>query len=88
MQQFSARTSYRGPSLEMRARGRRWSTNPLEKAKRFAAHTSTEAMLCASLWNIDDVHGPITLAGNEQFVTAECHVHRLTANLDRGLLPD
>jgi hypothetical protein len=32
--------------------------------------------------------GPVTLAGNKQFVTAECHVHRLTANLDHGLLPE
>jgi len=32
--------------------------------------------------------GPVTLTGNEQFVTAECHVHRLTANLDCRLLSE
>src|SRR6516164_2918896 len=44
--------------------------------------------LQAGLRNIDDVNGPVTVAGNEQFVTAECHAHRLTANLDRCLLPE
>jgi len=58
----------------------------LEKPKGFTARASAEAVLCAPLRNIDDVNGPVTLAGNEQFVTAECHIHRLTAHLDRGLL--
>src|SRR5262245_31025547 len=60
----------------------------LEKPKGFTARAGVEAVLCVPLRNIDDVNGPVTLAGNEQFVTAECHVHRLTANLDRGLLPE
>jgi hypothetical protein len=55
----------------------------LEKTKGFTARAGAEAVLCAPLWNIDDVHGTVTLAGNEQFVTAERHVHRLIANLDR-----
>src|SRR5262245_63981939 len=64
------------------------SGHALEKAKRFTACAGAEAVFCAPLWNIDDVHGPVTLAGNEQFVTAECHVHRLMTNLDRGLMPE
>jgi hypothetical protein len=60
----------------------------LEKPKGFTARARAEAMLCAPLRNIDDVNRPVTLAGNEQFVTAECHVHRLTANLDCGLPPE
>jgi len=38
--------------------------------------------------NIDDVDGPVTLAGDEQFFATERHVHRLTADLDRGLLAE
>src|SRR5262245_7859728 len=60
----------------------------LEKPKGFTARAGVKAVLCVPLRNIDDVNGPVTLAGNEQFVTAKCHVHRLTANLDRGLLPE
>src|ERR1700738_4279231 len=57
----------------------------LEETNRFTACTGAEALLCAPIWNIDDVHRSITLAGDEQFVVAEGHVHRLTADLDRGL---
>ena len=60
----------------------------LEKPKGFTARAGAELVLCKLLRNIDDMNRPVTLAGNEQFVTAECHVHRLTANLDRGLLPE
>src|SRR5262245_39924959 len=66
-------------------RSRRSIALALEKPKGFTARAGAEAVLCVPLRNIDDVNGPVTLAGNEQFVTAKCHVHRLTANLDCGL---
>ena len=52
----------------------------------FLTRAGAELVLCKLLRNIDDLNGPVTVAGNEQFVTAECHIHRLTAHLDRGLL--
>src|SRR5205807_1995999 len=36
--------------------------------------------------NIDYMHRPITLAGDEQLVAMECHVHGLAAHLDCRLL--
>ena len=44
------------------------------KTQGFTARAGAEAVLCAPLRNIDDMNGPVTLGGNEQFVTAECHV--------------
>src|SRR5580658_10620304 len=60
----------------------------LKKADGFAAGTGLEAALGAAPRNIDDMHGAVTLAGDEQFVAAERHVHRLRADLDRGLLAE
>src|SRR5262249_52531448 len=70
---------------EFRSRRARSIALALEKPKGFTARAGAEAVLCVPLRNIDDVNGPVTLAGNEQFVTAKCHVHRLTANLDCSL---
>ena len=53
------------------------------KLKGFTARAGAEAVLCAPLWNIDDANRPVTW--QKQFVIAEWHVHRLTANLDSGL---
>src|SRR3984885_3251037 len=58
----------------------------LEKADGFAAGAGLEAAFGAPVRNIDDMHRAVALAGDEQFVAAECHVHRLRADLDRGLL--
>src|ERR1700729_3481554 len=60
----------------------------LKKADGFAAGAGLEAALGAAAGNIDDVHGAVALAGDEQFVAAERHVHRLRADLDRGLLAE
>src|ERR1700730_9096197 len=35
--------------------------------------------------NIDDMHRPVALAGDEQIVAVERHVHGLMSDLDRGL---
>jgi len=58
----------------------------LKEAERLAAGAGLEAVLDARLRDIDHVHRAVALARNEQFVAAERHVHRLAADLDRGLL--
>src|SRR5580700_2374815 len=61
-----------------------WSPSPAlrgrmtsEEPHRLAARAGLEAALGALAWNIDDVHRAVALAGDEQFVAAERHVHRL-----------
>src|SRR6185437_81390 len=60
-------------------------TAALEKAQRLAALAGLEARLVAPPRNVDDVHGPVALAGDEQLVAVERHVHGLLADLDGGL---
>jgi hypothetical protein len=57
-----------------------------KKAQRFATRAGVEALLVPPRPNVDDVHRPVALSGDEQFVAAECHVHWLIADLDGGLL--
>src|SRR5262249_61125167 len=59
-----------------------------EKADALAARAGAEAVLRPAFDHIDDVDGPVALASDKQFVTAERHIHRLAADLDRGLLPE
>src|SRR6186997_2684165 len=60
----------------------------LEKPERFTAGAGLEALLPALARNIDHMDRAVALAGDEQFVAAVGHVHRLTADLDRGLLAE
>src|SRR6516162_6763856 len=60
----------------------------LEKAYGFAAGAGLEALLMSPVRNIDDVHGAVALAGDEQLVAVERHIHGLRADLDRGLLAE
>jgi hypothetical protein len=59
-----------------------------EKADGFAALTGLEMMFVAALWDVDNVHGSVSLAGDEQLVSAEGHVHRLIADFYGSLLPE
>src|SRR4029079_9783801 len=68
--------------------GRRTGTEPSEESERFATRAGLEALLPALAGNIDHVDRPVALAGDEQVVAAIHHVHRLAANLDRGLLTE
>ena len=45
-------------------------------------------MLDATTWNLDNMYGSISLACDEQLVSAKGHVHRLVANLYGNLLPE
>jgi hypothetical protein len=45
-------------------------------------------MFVATPWDIDNVHGAVPLACDEQLVPAEGHVHRLVADLYRRLPPE
>src|SRR5579863_9475256 len=73
------------PSFPLSKRLQRAIFRPLKKAHRFTAGAGAEAALGPPVRNVDDVHGAVALAGNEQFVAAERHVHWLRADLDRGL---
>src|SRR5581483_3969147 len=57
-----------------------------EKPQRLTAGAGLKARLVTAVRNIDDVHRAVALAGDEQLVAVERHVHRLAADLDRGLL--
>src|SRR5258705_1021722 len=60
----------------------------LKKGQRLAARAGLETVLHPPRWNIDDVHRPVALAGDEQFVAAERHVHWLTADPDGMLVAE
>src|SRR6266567_2386187 len=59
-----------------------------EESQRLAAGAGLEVVLDPARRNIDDMHRSVTLAGDEQFVAAERHVHWLMSDLDRGLLAE
>src|SRR3954451_23014617 len=59
-----------------------------EKTQRLAALAGVETVLHPSRRNVDDVHRPVALAGHEQLVTAERHVHGLAADLDGALVTE
>src|SRR6185437_16902164 len=63
-----------------------YSLPHLEEPDRLAALAGLEARLVPLVRNVDHMHRAIALAGHEQFVAMERHVHRLAADLDRGLL--
>src|SRR5262249_1924539 len=59
-----------------------------EEAQRLAARAGLEARLVLARRNVDDVDRSIALAGDEQFVAVERHVHGLAADLDGGLIAE
>ena len=56
-------------------------TTALEEAERLAALAGLEARLVPPVRNIDHMHRAVALAGHEQFVAVERHVHRLLPTL-------
>src|SRR5262245_21239955 len=59
-----------------------------KEAQRLAARAGLEAHLVLARRNVDDVDRSVALAGDEQLVAVECHVHGLAADLDGGLLAE
>src|SRR5690242_835130 len=57
----------------------------LEEPERLAPRAGLEGRLDAPVGDVDHVHRAVALAGDEQLVAAERHVHRLAADLDGGL---
>jgi len=57
----------------------------LVKPQRLAARPAGKARLPLARRDVDHMHRAVALAADEQFVLAVDHVHRLVADLDRGL---
>jgi hypothetical protein len=56
-----------------------------KKTQRFTTRAGVKTVLHPLRRNIDDMHRPVALAGDKQFVAAERHVHRLASDLDGDL---
>src|SRR5271170_694866 len=65
-----------------------FSDHTLKEPNRLASRAGLEARFGAAVRDVDDMDRTVALAGDEQFVAAERHVHGLRADPDGGLLPE
>ena len=81
-------TDVHGPSVPLQVTRAVSRHTRSKKADGLAALPGLEMALVATLSDVDNMHGSISLTRDEQLVATKGHVHRLVADFHGDLLPE
>ena len=76
-------TVFRRLSRAFAAKDEKAFEDAMDEIEEKVGDEGEEVSLPAPAGDVDNVHGAVALAGDEQFVAAIDHVHRLAADLHR-----